>query len=406
LEARAVGRGAAIGAALLALATAAIAERLSPAEGAPAGARPPAGDGRGGLALKPIGRFADPTDVVGPAGARGRVFVAERAGTVRMIKRGGGAKGKFLDIRRYVSCCEREHGLFSVAFAPNYSRSGRLYVMFTNRRGNVEIDEFTRSTERPARADAASRREVMEIGNRPFSSHFGGQLQFGPDGLMYVSVGDGGGHGDPFERAQSRASLHGKLLRIDPRESGRDPYTLPSSNPYVDRTGRDHIYARGLRNPWRFAFDGRRLLIADVGANRFEEVNLVSVPAAAGTNFGWDEFEGHVRYEPGRIGLHEQPIHVYSHANGRCAVIGGYVVRDPRLPRLRRRYLYADLCRGRIRSFVPYPGGARDDSPVRLPAQPGISSFGTDTRNRVYVANGSANRVYRLGPAPPPPPSP
>jgi glucose/arabinose dehydrogenase len=248
---------------------------------------------------------------------------------------------------------------------------------------------------------------VIEIPHRENSNHNGGQIQFLGD-LLFIGTGDGGSGGDPPNNAQSRGSLLGKLLRIDPRPSGGRPYSIPSSNPFVGPGGgRGEIYSLGLRNPFRFSFDRvtskrPRIAIGDVGQSRFEELNYTTVPRASGANFGWDAFEGFSRYRDENSGTPDpggtvKPILAYPHGRGgSCTIIGGVVVGDRRLPSLRGRYVYADLCEGRLRSLVPGLRRARGDRVLGLDVST-PSSFGEDTRGRVYVAS-LEGPVFRLVP--------
>jgi len=322
--------------------------------------------------------------------------VVERAGRIRIL-RNGEDRGVFLDIRHLVRCCDGERGLFSIAFA-NWRTSRRFYVYFTDNQGDLRISEFRRKRTNPMRAAVRTRRDLLDIRHRAYSNHNGGQLQWGPDDRLYIATGDGGGGGDPGENAQDKSSLLGKLLRINPLRNPPGPraYAVPRSNPYVGRRGRNEIFARGLRNPWRFSFDGGRVLIGDVGELRFEEVDAERLSEAAGANFGWDNFEGYQPYEGGALARHDRPIHVYSHANGRCSITGGYVVRDPDLPGLQGRYLYGDYCTGKIRSLIPRLSGAGDDSDTGLGTGFGLVSFGEDARNNVYVIIDGT--VYRIEP--------
>jgi glucose/arabinose dehydrogenase len=233
---------------------------------------------------------------------------------------------------------------------------------------------------------------------QPFTNHNGGLVLFGPDGLLYVGLGDGGSEGDPSRNGQDLSTLLGKILRIDPRAGSGKPYTVPPSNPFLARRGaRPEIYSYGLRNPWRFSFDRSTgaLAIGDVGGNRFEEVDLVGRRAARGANFGWSAFEGLARlnadqHAPNAI----PPVLVYGHDAG-CAITGGYVVRDRTLPSLYGRYLYGDYCSGALRSFTARPGHrATDDRPLG-PAVPSLSSFGEDDAGHIY-ATSLEGAVYRL----------
>jgi glucose/arabinose dehydrogenase len=249
---------------------------------------------------------------------------------------------------------------------------------------------------------------VIEIPHRENSNHNGGQLQFLGD-LLYLATGDGGSGGDPPNNAQSRNSLLGKLLRIDPRPSGGRPYSIPADNPFAGPGGgRGEIYSYGLRNPFRFSFDTvtaqrPRIAIADVGQDRFEELDYTTVGAASGANFGWDAFEGFSRYRDDNGGTPDpggtvKPIFAYplSRGGGSCSIIGGYVVGDRRLPSLRGRYVYADLCEGELRSLLPRLGGTRGDRKLGLSVST-PSSFGEDTQGRIYVTS-LDGPVYRLVP--------
>lgn len=347
------------------------------------------------FALQRIGRFHRPLFVTQPRGERDRLFVVEKGGRVRLVKRGRVLRTPFLSLRGRVSDLT-EQGLLGLAFAPSYERTGLLYVAFTDRAGDLRVEEWRRSKRSRDRALRSSRRLVLKV-PQPKPTHNGGHLTFGPDGLLYIGLGDGGGPGDPRRAAQNRGDLHGKILRIDPRRHGKRRYRSPSTNPYVRvRGAHDEIYARGLRNPWRFSFDRetRALLIGDVGQEAFEEVNYRPRSRAKGANFGWSAFEGNRRFNR-RVRARNvtRPIHTYTRDRG-CSIIGGYVVRDPELPRLRGRYLYTDFCNGEIRSLVPRAPRARDvrSENVRVDQ---ASSFGEDDAGRIYVTS-LAGPVYRL----------
>ncbi len=255
--------------------------------------------------------------MTGAPGQPKLLFVVEQGGRIEVLRNGHRLGRPFLDISGLVSF-EGERGLLSIAFAPDYAQSGFFYVYYTNRQGNIEVDELRRRSQ--TRAAANSRRQVIEIPHPLNSNHNGGQLQF-LGKLLYIGTGDGGSGGDPPNNAQNRESLLGKLLRIDPRRSGRRPYTVPDSNPFVGRPGRDEIYSYGLRNPFRFSFDtvsakSPRLVIGDVGQSRFEEVDYTTVPDASGANFGWDAFEGFRPYRDENSGTPDpggtvKPIFAY-----------------------------------------------------------------------------------------------
>jgi glucose/arabinose dehydrogenase len=375
----------------------------APPAGAPAGGaehgHPPVGDGAGGVQLVELGRFELPVFVAQPRGERRDLYVVEKTGRVKLIHDGEVQDEPFLDLSGEVST-GLEQGLLSIAFAPDYVRSGLFYVDFTDAAGDTHVQEFRRSPSDPQVADPATRRELLSV-DQPFANHNGGLVQFGPDDELYIGLGDGGGADDPMRNGQRLDTLLGKILRIDPRPSGGEPYGVPASNPFVDEAAaRPEIYAYGLRNPWRFSFDPLTgaLAIGDVGQEAFEEVDLVGRGAAAGANFGWSAFEAHQRFNedqhaPGAI----PPVLDYPLDGGACAVTGGYVVRDESLRSLYGRYLYADFCVGELRSFTARPGGAADDDRALGLRVPDLSSFGEDDRGRIYVVS-LDGPVYRLAP--------
>ena len=356
--------------------------------------------------LTPVGTFAQPVYLTAPPGDGSRLFVVEKAGTVKVVS-GGGAAKTFLDIRGEVDPNEEE-GLLSMAFAPDYATSRRFYVYFNSpveslQPGSmIRIVEFQRSATDPDVADPATRREVIAIPHPGRSNHNGGQLQFGPGGLLYAATGDGGGANDPDDNAQNTRSLLGKLLRIDPRPgAGGEPYTVPAGNPFAGGlTGAPEVWAYGLRNPWRFSFDRETgdLALGDVGQGAREEIDFLPRGAGAGANFGWDCFEGSID-NPGAPDCtppgHVPPVFDYDSTSFGCGVTGGYVVRDPALPTLRGRYLYGDLCRANLRSIVlAASGGTGDREEALAPPTPTVS-FGEDSCGHVYVMSlsGPVNRI-------------
>jgi hypothetical protein len=351
------------------------------------------GDGRGGFGLRRVASFDQPTYLEGPRGAHPLLYVVEREGRVEVLHTRSGAHGTFLDIRDRVSCCEVERGMFSIAF-PDFRHSRRFYVYYTDNEGDLRIVEYRRRKGSRTHVSRKSARPVLQIRHRSAANHNGGQLQFGPEGLLYIGTGDGGTGGDP---AQRKGSLLGKLLRIDPHRHGRHPYRSPRSNPFVGETGRNEIYARGLRNPWRFSFDRRHVAIGDVGQDQFEEIDYESLRHARRANFGWNVFEGTMRVGSGSISGHERPIHQYSHGAGRCAITGGYVSRDRRIRSLYGRYVYGDLCAGGLRSLVPRDRGGRRDRGLGVRRLPGLVSFGVDSRKRLYAVQRSGG-IYRIVP--------
>jgi glucose/arabinose dehydrogenase len=355
------------------------------------------GPGETRAKLKGIGRFHKPVYVTQPPGNSRLLFVVERRGRIQVLRDGRRLARPFLDISQSVLSAN-EQGLFSVAFPPTHAQTGLFYVAYTDLLGTTRVQEYRRSSLSPLVADPASARDVLRIPQPLAPIHKGGLLLFGPDGLLYIGIGDGGPRGDPRDNGQSRNTLKGKLLRIDPRPGpGRFQYTVPADNPFVGRRGRDEIYALGLRNPWRFSFDRRTgaLAIGDVGQDLWEEVNFTRAGAARGANFGWAAFEGPVRFKGyPRAPRAVPPVLAYPHQPA-CAVTGGYVVRDQALRgSLYGRYVYGDFCTGKLRSFRFAGGEARDDRPLGLRVK-GLSSFGQDNAGHVY-ATSLLGPVYRF----------
>jgi glucose/arabinose dehydrogenase len=369
----------------------------STAREAPSASRGSSAQARRGIRLAGIARFSAPLYVTAPPGDTRRIFVVEQGGRIMVVRGGRKLARPFLDISGRV-LAGGERGLLSMAFAPDYATSRRFYVYFTGRDARQYVVEYRAAS--ADRADAGSARLVLRMDD-PEENHNGGLLLFGPDGLMYIGTGDGGGGDDQHGRrgnAQSLGSLLGKILRIDPRATGGRPYRVPTSNPFVGRAGaRPEIYTYGLRNPWRFSFDRRTgdLSIADVGQDAVEEVNFVRRGRGKGANFGWRPFEGHRRNfdepAPGAIA----PVITHTHAAGWCSVTGGVIVRDPALPALAGRYVYGDLCEGRIRAARLRAGRRTTGRVLRLRRVPALSSFGEDARGRVY-ATSLNGPVYRL----------
>jgi hypothetical protein len=341
--------------------------------------------------------FPQPSYVTQPP-STGPILVVERSGLIRAVRRGHVLGRPFLDIRSRVAVIG-EGGLLSVAFPPDYGNSRKFYVYYSNNSGNIEVDEFKRSSSSNARASASTRRRVITIGHPNGSCcHWGGQLQFDAQRHLYLAPGDGATGGD---EARDTSSLLGKVLRINPRKRGSRRYTIPSTNPYVGVAGRDEIFSIGLRNPFRFSIDragsSQFIAIGDVGQNTREEVDFESLGTASGADFGWNNFEGDLNY-PALTPAGPQPnppALTYANAGSRCAVIGGYVVRLSSSP-LYGRYLYTDLCDGVIRSFIPGIESATDDRVEGGTTVANPVSFGVDRRRRLYVVS-NGGPVYRLG---------
>jgi glucose/arabinose dehydrogenase len=319
-------------------------------------------------------------------------YVGERAGRVRAIRDGRLDPRPLLDLTDQV-VVEGEGGLLGVALGPD----GRhLYVSFTDREHAVRLVEVAVDGRG---VDPASRRDVLTI-QQPSIRHHGGNLVFGPDGLLWFGIGDGSPGGDPADAAQSLGVLSGKLLRLDPTPTGSKAYTVPETNPFVTRKGaRPEIWAWGLRNPWRFSFDRatRDLWIGDVGQYTVEEVNVIALRRSAGANFGWNRLEGRRRFNGSPPPRAVPPIHVYHHRNGRCAVIGGHVYRGTQIRGLQGAYIYGDVCDNKIRALARARGGTvrHRDLGLRLPH---LVSFAENRAGELYALS-MAGGVYRLAAA-------
>jgi glucose/arabinose dehydrogenase len=364
------------------------------------------------VTLQRIAQLREPVYLTQPPGQSSRLYVVQKRGAVRIIANDRLLTRPFLDIHRLVEHHGRsgDPGMAAVAFPPDYPRTGRFYVSYNNRRDDLQVDEFHRRADNPLLADPSSRRPILSI-PEPTRAHHGGLIVFGPDGYLYLGAGDGGPAGDPAGNAQNLNLLLGKLLRIDPTPSVNAPYTIPPGNPFVGRAGRDEIWAYGLRNPRRFSFDRRTKTIAigDVGNNRYEEIDYLPIAKSRGANFGWPAFEG---FAPFRGGIPRRatvlPALAYPHHPG-CAVTGGYLVRDPRLARIRGReivgdYMFADYCTGKLYGFRPRLGRrAGKQRSFRFNIRY-LSSLGEDNAGQIYVLTergveqGSKGSVYRLVP--------
>ena len=340
--------------------------------------------------------FQQPTTIGHAGDGSNRLFILERAGTIRIISNGSVAATPFLDITKLVKSRGSEQGLLGIAFPPDFKTSRTFYVNYTNRTGvgNTVVARFRVSSD-PDRADPASRVELLQI-RQPYANHNGGQLAFGPDGFLYIGTGDGGSGGDPHGNGQSTDTRLGKILRIDVRPATA-PYAIPAGNPFGNE-----IWAFGLRNPWRFSFDRANgdLYIADVGQNEVEEINFQPAGAGAGANYGWNVMEGSRCFpRPGcsKTGL-TQPVAEYFHGKGDCSVTGGYVYRGS-AKALQGSYLYADFCSGRIWGLQK--NGTRWDNRLLSDTAFPISTFGEDEKGELYLADYETGTVYRLGtPAP------
>jgi glucose/arabinose dehydrogenase len=341
--------------------------------------------------LVQVARLEQPVAMALRPGER-TLYVVEQVGRVRAIRDGRLDPTPVVDIAGQVTA-GGEQGLLGLAFSPD----GRyLYLHYTDEDGNHQIAELAM---RDGRADPGSQRSVLRIED-PYGNHNGGQLAFGPDGLLYIAFGDGGGGGDPLGSGQSLDTLLGKILRIDPRPSGGRPYRVPADNPFVDRDdARAEIWDYGLRNPWRFSFDAATgdLWIGDVGQNAYEEIN--SEPAGSGgRNYGWNRREGLHAFNGGeRPDGAVDPVIEYGREGGACTVIGGFVYRGRRIPGLQGAYLYGDYCAGWVRAARTRGGEVLEQRDLGLEV-PGLSSFGADAAGELYALSLGGD-VFRIASA-------
>ena len=336
------------------------------------------------------GGFVQPVHVAHAGDGSGRIFVVEQAGRIRILDNGVALPSPFLDVSSRLVCCG-EQGLLSVAFPSGFASKKHFYVNYTRTPdGATVVARYRVSVDNSNVADPASEEVILTI-PQPFANHNGGQLAFGPDGYLYIGMGDGGSGGDPFQVAQNPDNVLGKLLRIDV-ESGATPYGIPPDNPFVGAVGhRPEIWALGLRNPWRFSFDRLTgdLYIGDVGQGNFEEIDFQPAGDPGGRNYGWNIMEGDSCYPPGTVGCNRTglalPVFVYDHSLG-CSVTGGHVYRGSAFPSLQGVYLFGDLCSTRIWG-IRKNGAAWDNALLAENTTLTITTFGEDESGNVYVVN-------------------
>ena len=323
-----------------------------------------------------------------------RLFIVEQPGRIRVVENGTLVTKPFLDIAGKVRS-GGEQGLLSVAFHPQYRTNGFLFVNYTDNNGDTRIERYTVSADKNV-ADPRSAKLILSVHQR-YSNHQGGLNLFGPDGMLYIGMGDGGSQGDPHGNGQNKNVLLAKLLRINVDRA--DPYLVPAGNPYVKGGGRGEIWAIGLRNPWRFAFDrfSGLLYIADVGGDNFEEVDVVPM-AIGGVNYGWSIMEGpECRRGSGcnQEGLQKPVIWYATHQNSTCAIIGGFVYRGRKIPEIQGQYFYSDYCNSWLRSFGFADGKVTDRHEWPVGRLGSVTSFGEDSQEELYITT-SSGRVYRI----------
>jgi glucose/arabinose dehydrogenase len=367
--------------------TAAIASAVSVSSSASA----PSGSQRTSIAMQQIASELDqPVYLTAPAGDQ-RLFVVEQAGRILIIKNGAVVARPFLDIRDKVGS-GGERGLLSVAFHPQYRTNGFLFVNYTDKSGDTNIERYTVSRDADA-ADPASARLILKI-DQPYGNHNGGMVLFGPDGMLYIGMGDGGSEYDPHGYGQNNNTLLAKLLRIN---VDHDAYTSPPANPFSRGGGRPEIWATGLRNPWRFAFDAKdgNLYIADVGQDKYEEVDVVPMNRA-GVNYGWSVMEGLscLRGSTCNQTGFERPVLTYSHSDG-CSITGGFVYRGAKIPALDGHYFYADYCGTWLKSFKYANGRVTEQTEWPVGKLSAIASFGLDGAGEMYAVS-HEGRIYKM----------
>jgi len=356
------------------------------------------------LALR-ASNLSEPVFVTSARDGTGRLFIVEQTGRIRIYKDGVVLSTPFLSIGSQVSKGS-EQGLLGLAFSPSYRTNRKLYVNFTDVNGDTVVREYKASSTNPNVVATSTARTIIKIG-QPYDNHNGGMLAFGPDGYLYIGMGDGGSGGDPGNRAQNIDSLLGKILRINVNGStSTRNYLFPSTNPYVGRAGRNEIWQLGVRNPWRFSFDraNGNLWIGEVGQEHWEEIDRAvktSSGAGRGVNWGWHVLEGTHCYSPSTgcsTTGKTMPLTEYYHDNGRCAVTGGYVYRGTGVPTLVGGYVYADFCSGEI--WVVDSAAARPATPtLLLDTDMTISGFGENAAGELYVLDHGGGAMYAILPA-------
>jgi glucose/arabinose dehydrogenase len=328
--------------------------------------------------------------------------VVEKEGSIRIVSGGVILEQRFLNITNQVTSSGNEQGLLGLAFAPNYSESGYFFVNYTDLSGNTAISRFQVDAANPDRADPNSEFMVLQIED-PARNHNGGMLAFGPDGNLWIGMGDGGGGGDTFGNGQNPNTLLGKMIRIDVTSDPSVPYVIPADNPWVEADWNgvdvlDEVWAVGLRNPWRYSFDRHTgdLWIADVGQNAYEEVNYTVAGTQGGLNYGWPIMEGLHCFRGSdcdQTGL-ELPVFEYEHANG-CSVTGGYVYRGSQYPVLQGVYIFGDYCSGLVWATISNPDGSWNTTQVAATGAL-LSSFGEDENGELYATDLNSGVIYQV----------
>lgn len=352
------------------------------------------------LALREVAHVDDAVFVTAPEGDP-RLFIVDRSGRIRIMRDGRMLTLPFLDISGRISM-QGEGGLLSMAFHPQFSSNGQFFIYYTDFDRNITVDRFTVSLNRDI-ADATSALQIISIAHQAFTNHYGGLAAFGPDGFLYLGTGDGGGAGDPQRNGQNLASLLGKMLRLDvSNATAARRYVIPPGNPYIGQTGRRaEIWASGLRNPWRYAFDTSGLYIADAGQDRREEINIATLAQGA-LNYGWNLMEGTLCFGTATCNQAALTLPAFEYDHGTndingCSIIGGYVYRGKAVPELAGRYFYSDFCGGYLKSLqaTGAGNGVREHVDWNIPDIGNVVSFGRDADGELYIV-ASDGRIHKI----------
>ncbi len=333
-----------------------------------------------------------------------RLFIVQKTGQIIICDTTGKKVATpFLDISDRILANGGEQGLLGLAFDPKYTSNGIFYVNYINRSGNTQISRFKASAKNKNQANKGSEKFILQIA-QPYDNHNGGCIRFGQDGYLYIGMGDGGSGGDPQNNAQNPASLLGKILRLNVK--GKDTYTIPANNPFVDSANyKKEIWALGVRNPWRFSFDAINgsLLIADVGQDLWEEVDLQNVTSKGGENYGWRCYEGNHAYNTSGCkpqSAYTFPVYEYQHSSvtGDCSITGGFVYRGKRYQSLYGKYFFTDYCSGIIRTLT-FNGSAATKADVFTGDKYAYTSFGEDANHELFITSYATGSIYRITPS-------
>lgn len=349
------------------------------------------------IELKKVGSgFQLPLFLTNAGDGSGRMFIVEKRGTIRLLKDGVPSEKAFLDITPLVNSVENERGLLGLAFHPDYKTNGLFFVYYTGDGGQLTVARYKVSATDPDTADPASAKILLTV-NHARGNHNGGMLVFGPDGYLYIGMGDGGGAGDPDLNGQNPKTLLGKLLRIDVNKG--DPYAIPSDNPFADGVnGAKEVWAYGLRNPWRFSFDQLNgdLYIGDVGQDNYEEVDYLPAGSKGGTNFGWNVIEGNHCYNASscNTGGFTPPVLEYEHTFG-CSITGGYVYHGGAFPNFQGYYFFSDYCTGRL-WVTQKPASGDWTMATASSTGKAVSGFGQDEIGELYLLDYNSGDVFQI----------